>query len=604
MVFGLPIAIIAAVVLRLTAGAAPRLRYLFTLTAFVAAAAIPFALALTQSEQRSELQLQAYADARAGNLPTPNRGDAVSLQAQPRGTEPKTTGVESDINSTWDSLRALLYKPTTAIGIMSLWILGACLLCIREVMAHFSVALARRKFIKADPKLLLRMVWPKKVSLYVDDHCGPYALGITNSIVVIPAKLFAELREEALSQVARHELDHLKWRDPMVNAAMRLVLALLWPSVPLWYLNRMAKLEREAAADRAALEAEGSELRSDTAAADYASALVAIGRNYSGKNMRQTYALVASEIGDQRGFNERVRRLLTVSSPPTAPRIIFATATLLAGVSFITLLPIASVRSKAKTSDDEFLHAQLEPAHAEALIDARRDRIKVVSAPANRSPGQRRLADQTEQSLQGASIEIKDSNANTTDAAVEIRPSSISTDTHDEFEDQMAAVGYTNLSPDQISRMRQYAVGPAYVSEMAKLGYGDLDADMLITFKWLAVSGSYIEEMKSLGYGKLSPRLLVNFRQTGVSSQYIKEMRSRLSGQITAEQLASLRLFGASPDFLDKLKALGYEKLNAGQVINMRLQGVTIAYVEQMQARLSRPVSADELISMRMRNIY
>jgi beta-lactamase regulating signal transducer with metallopeptidase domain len=607
MVVGTVIAMTAAVVLRLTSGTPPRLRYLFTLTAFVCAAALPFVLALTQSQQ-TEFQ-PAASVARAENLSIPNgltyrSGAAGDVQARRFETERKRVGVESGITA-WRFLISVLYRPSISMSILSLWILGACLLFIREVVAHLGVAHARRKFIKADPKLLHRLVWPQNVGLYVDDYCGPCALGITNSIIVIPAKLCVELPQEALGQIARHELDHLKWRDPLVNAAMRLVLALLWPSAPLWYLNRKAKLEREAAADRAALDVKGNEPRKDTAAADYASALVVIGRKYAGKNGSQPSALVATEMGDERGLNERVRRLLTTPSPPTALRTIITTGTLLAAVSLINVLPVASVRSKANKLDRAVANLPVELPDVRTLMDARHDGLKEVSTVAVSSPVQRRLPDLTAPPIQSPLNESERSNkAAASNANVEVRPSSTPSDISNDFEHQMAALGYRNLTPDQIARMHQYAVGPAYVRELAEFGYTGLDAETLITLKWLAVSGSYIEEMKSLGYERLTPILLAHFRRHGVSSQYIKEMRSRLAGHITAEQLASLRLYGASTNFLDELKSLGYENLNADQVISMRLQGVTIAYIEQMQARLMKHISADELISMRMRNIY
>src|SRR5207245_9499275 len=77
---------------------------------------------------------------------------------------------------------------------------------------------------------------------------------------------------------------------------------------------------------------------------------------------------------------------------------------------------------------------------------------------------------------------------------------------------QMAALGYKDLTSRQLTDMRAYAVGPAYVAEMADSGYSGLSADMLINFKWLALSSSYIREMRALGYDTLSQQTIVDFR--------------------------------------------------------------------------------------------
>jgi hypothetical protein len=433
-----------------------------------------------------------------------------------------------------------------------------------------------------------------------------------NPVVVIPARLFDELSITAARQIARHELDHLKWRDPFVYAAMRIVRASLWPSAPLWYLNRATRLEREAASDRAAVYTTSERFQPDIAAAEYASTLVSIAKRYARMDGQRKHAWVATEVGNESGLNDRVRRLMAISARLTGIRLSLALATLLVSASSLIILPVARIESKpnetkaAETAPQQT--ASTEPTRVEAAPAKEQ-----FNRPARPATLDRRLLSEVEdrpqestlpqtrpvalvadgESVSSIAASTPTANVNTIEPELDHQLAVL--------ESRMAAVGYKDLTARQLADMRASAVSPAYVAEMADSGYSGLSADMLIQFKWLAVSSSFIREMRALGYDNLSPRTLVNFRQHGVSAEYIRQMRSRISGPVSGEQMDSLRFYGASTEFIDKLKARGFANLNADQLISMRLQGVSLAFIEDLQAKGHKGLSADEVIWIRMR---
>ena len=600
ILIGTPIAVAIFVVLRLTRAVEPRARYLLTLTAFCAAAVLPFVVTANMpAETPRHPTTVEGSNTDSATIPHESPAQASQIEfLQER--EPNVAPV-----NILNSLVQFLSRPLQSTGLFTLWLIGAGLLLGREVGGHLSVAKARRQWMPADANIRARLSWPKDVPLFVDNEFGPCAIGVLNPVVIIPAGILGELSDSAARQIARHELNHLKWRDPSVHAAMRIVRALLWPSASLWYLARATRLEREAASDRAAINSMSGRVQPDIAAMDYASTLVSIARRCARVEGRQRYSWIATDAGNESGLNERVQRLMAVSSRPSRAQLSLAFVTLLISACGLVLLPVARLESKLHENSDPPIGQQQTALTNPTGVESEppKNRSKKPSAPSSvnsRKLGEAQQGAEPFPTQPGAAVEKPDSpapvaatnSANTFQAVADLQL--------DILKREMAAVGYTDLTSRQLADMRAYAVGPRYVAEMADSGYSGLSADMLIRFKWVAVSSSYIREMKTLGYDNLSPQTMVRFREYAVTSDYIRQMRARISGSISGEQMVSLRFYGASTEFVDKLKQMGYASLNAEQLISMRLQGVSIAFIEGLVAQGRKNLSADELIAIRM----
>ncbi|HEY5883422.1 MAG TPA: M56 family metallopeptidase [Pyrinomonadaceae bacterium] len=643
--------------LRLTRNVSPRMRYLFVVISFTAATVVPFFIVLTSTQ--SEPFSSTIEHTHLENSRVVITGDHYP-SFDPMSPAPSAShALSTRISQTADWLSNLLSNPIVSILVFSVWLIGTCLLLSREITGHVGAARARRAWREAGRLMKLRLSWPENIPLYIDNEFGPCALGIIRPRVVIPEHLLDDLDPLTAQQVARHELNHLKWRDPSLNTIMRMTRAFLWPSLPLWYLNRVAGLEREAAADKAAIEAPGVALP-DLAALEYASTLISIARKRAGSGSRQRYSFAATEVGHLPGLNDRVRRLMAGPSKPRYANLFMAVVTLIISAGALTVLPVVKVASQKNfQTSRNGPSSQSSNAFGSEVHAVGKNRSSAIRNISMRSEKELSSRSHVNPALLISELGTISATVSAVDQEIASPPVTANISVQD-FESQMAAVGYKNLSPTQLADMKANAVGPWYVAEMAASGYTGLPADMLIRFKqlavnsayiqemkslgydklspgmlvdmkanavgppyvaemaasgysglsvdmllrfkWLAVSSSYIQEMKSLGYEHLSPRTLADFRQQAVSSTFIREMRALVSGSISAEQLVSLRFYGATPQFISQLKALGYETFSAEQLISMRLHGVSVAYIEQVKSRSPRNLSIDDLIGMRMRN--
>ncbi|MEO1367603.1 MAG: M56 family metallopeptidase [Acidobacteriota bacterium] len=209
-----------------------------------------------------------------------------------------------------------------------LWLLGVALLATRGAVAALRLALLRRRWRPASPNLLRRLEWPQHRELRVSETGVPLATGVLRPAVFLPLWLFDALDPDAVRSVARHELAHLRSRDPLVDLGVRAVRAALWPSLGLWSIARVIDREREVACDREALTS-----GRPAAALAYAETLAAVAARRVG---RLSPALGAARPGE---LEARVARLLTPPSRRGPLRLAAAVAAVALGALGILGVP-------------------------------------------------------------------------------------------------------------------------------------------------------------------------------------------------------------------------------------------------------------------------
>jgi beta-lactamase regulating signal transducer with metallopeptidase domain len=332
-----------------------RVRYLVAITIFFIAALLPIAATLNFTRHQEPPPVTAALNTNYQNIS--NRPGQSRMAVQPSSLL-ESPGVTSTVlTNRVDSFVRLLTYSRLGGGFLVLWIAVAALLLGRESVGHAHLIRARRRWRLADATLRKQLTGTGRTLLYTDEHEGPCAVGLLRPVIVIPSHLFNQLSINELRCIAQHELSHARWRDPLANAVLRVMCALLWPSLPLWYLERVARREREVAADSAAINSSQSQSSSNTAA-DYASALILIAKHSGHTARHPRYKLLATEIGSRSGLEHRVRRLLMASPSPSLFRSSLAGFILSVGIAGITFLPIASQPSEtmflmiAKSDDD------------------------------------------------------------------------------------------------------------------------------------------------------------------------------------------------------------------------------------------------------------
>jgi beta-lactamase regulating signal transducer with metallopeptidase domain len=335
---GAPVAVGIVIAFRLSRAGAPRIRYLIAVLSFFMAAALPVAItwgALTWRDPGTVFSVEGSRDANRGVEAKPGNRTGVLPLETVRAVHPSPSAARLDDFILWFA------GGRWGSGLFVLWLTLTVLLLVREVMGHVLLRRARREWEPATMQLCRELAWPDDIPLFVHHHDGPATVGLLRLAVVLPARLLKEFSTEATRRIAAHELAHARWRDPMVNALLRLICAFLWPSLPLWVLLRIIRTEREAAADRMAIGHSAAATSRSDVAADYAESLVVVAK-WSGRTARSRYfAWAATSAGSGVILEERVHRLLA-SVHQSRGRMLAAIAVVMVFLISTGFLPVVS----------------------------------------------------------------------------------------------------------------------------------------------------------------------------------------------------------------------------------------------------------------------
>lgn len=144
-----------------------------------------------------------------------------------------------------------------ALGLFCAWVLATLLLLVR-----LGVNLWRLESLKRDA-LPLPLDYRERLSQWAAAEKGerevrlcvcdrievPVAVGLFDSMILLPKHLLDSLSPDEIDQIMLHELGHLRRADDWTNGLQRLVQALFFFNPAILYIAQQLDLEREVACD-------------------------------------------------------------------------------------------------------------------------------------------------------------------------------------------------------------------------------------------------------------------------------------------------------------------------------------------------------------------
>ncbi len=179
-----------------------------------------------------------------------------------------------------------------------------------------------------------------------DGARAPFAAGFFRPTVILPARLVAELRPEAVEAIVVHEIAHLRRGDVWTNALARVVLALLAFNPAAWFVVRRLSMEREIACDDWVVARTG-------AGEDFARTLAALA---NGVGSRAPSA-APSAFGSRHAIVVRVERLLDArprrlrTSPPALGAALVVLAAVALAVRAVSPVVAYAAEPAARASE-------------------------------------------------------------------------------------------------------------------------------------------------------------------------------------------------------------------------------------------------------------
>jgi uncharacterized protein YjbI with pentapeptide repeats/beta-lactamase regulating signal transducer with metallopeptidase domain len=224
-------------------------RYAAWCVALIAALVVPVVTAIPQVSVQSTPAFHRSANVTAPSKLPPHivsrSGPAVNA-SQPAALAPS-----------FPSRLRFALPQALALAIFAVWIAASLFLLMRLAFNLFKLEALKRDALPLSldyREQLARWAHAEKgtrdVRLCVSEHIDvPVAVGLFDSMVLIPKHLLETLSEKEIDQITLHELAHLRRADDWTNGLQRIIQAIFFFNPAVLFMAQQLDVEREVACD-------------------------------------------------------------------------------------------------------------------------------------------------------------------------------------------------------------------------------------------------------------------------------------------------------------------------------------------------------------------
>jgi hypothetical protein len=168
----------------------------------------------------------------------------------------------------------------------------------------------------------------------------------------------------------------------------------------------------------------------------------------------------------------------------------------------------------------------------------------------------------------------------------------------EDFIEEMASVGYTNLSINELIKLKQGDITADYIRNLRTLGFTNLTVKELTSMGIHEVTPAYIQAIRTAGYTNLTAKELTSFRIHNIAPGYIKSLRDSGYDNLNAKQLMDFAVHEVTPSFISGIRSVGFSNLSPKELVSLRIFVITPEFIRKAQSRLGE-LNIKQLISLK-----
>jgi beta-lactamase regulating signal transducer with metallopeptidase domain len=524
--------------------------------------------------------------------------------------------------------------------ILGVWLVGIGLFLGRLLNGIISINRLRRGgnefenpalkklFISLQTELNLK----RKIRLLRSEQTKmPIVCGIVGPVVILPVEA-ENWTDERCRVVLLHELTHIARRDCLTQFLAQIACVFYWFNPLIWLAARRLRMEREQACDAFVL-------KTGTKPSDYAHHLLEIARTMQQQKSALEWSPNATiAMAQPSQLEERLLAILNPKIHWTSSPVTFTLLTLIIllflSVAFIrpTIADTTSppmVENNPESQKEDYVNKQsvenFPPANGFEQEETKREQTfengktdldlekALEKETKNEIPteqtGQEFNLTDLEQTKPPNELENEKGSGLVTQPTpnpfvqIEFKNESQteqqSQKQTDDFIEEMASVGYKNLSIDDLIRLKSVGVTADFVRALRSLGFDNLTVRELANLRAVGVTPKYIEEIRGAGYKDLTARELSNLRALGVTVGFIKIFRDAGYENLSIRNLTELRASNMTLEFINTMNSLGFGKLTLKELTNLKFMGVTPEFVRLARTRLGNDLTLKQIVGLK-----
>lgn len=463
----------------------------------------------------------------------------------------------------------------------------------------------------------------------------PTVVGWLKPVILVPACALTGLTSQQFELILAHELAHIRRHDYLVNLFQTVIETLLFYHPAVWWVSGRIRNERENACDDLAVGLGGDAL-------EYARTLIEMER------LRKN-TLKLAMAADGGSLSDRIHRLIGAEMSHTKrfaglwAAVFISIFLIVAGVSKqsysaikeslndalaikspfiknpesdgsiteISKLPVAGKTPGSKKLEEELAKITLN-SESETDLNFKPDdkqdssfveqniNQEVANAASKMTesfPENLQVKENVREEIVTKVNEIIDTPAN-----IKYQPESksqITSGAAEDFIEEMASVGYTNLSADELIKLKSVGVTAGYVRDLQAVGFSHLPLKELAAMRDEGVTRAYIEAIRSAGYKELTAKQFSSFKDLGITPELISKYRSIGYDNLSVKDLASFSDYRITTDFISSMNALGFGKLSPKDIISLRDYKITPEFARAARNRFGNDLTLKQVIELK-----
>ena len=513
------------------------------------------------------------------------------------------------------------------------WLAGVVLLLLRLAVGCAATRLLTRGAVEfGDPlmselfaSLLSELRLPGSVRLLRSERTlMPIVCGVVRSVVLLPSSA-DEWSAERRRMVLLHELTHVARRDCLTQMLAQAACAFYWFNPFVWHAARRLRVEREQACDDYVLSI-------GTKPSDYAHHLLEIARYLQEHSIFQWSQTTTVAMARRSQLEGRLLAILSREGKRRAmSQLMTAGVTAFVFVLFLSLAVVRPTVGSAHNPQSAQNASSAETGGAEKSSSG----LRLKNGSAVKGEAIIQGAEMQGQGVPpGRNAHTEDDSPvkilNGAEAGDELRQESQAVDgrnlrgeTTESVPPQLGSFPQAENFPVPtvvippvptikpflkvgFQEQRQSSAQDSsedYIAEMAAVGFTNLSIDELVNLKVTGVTAAYVRSLRALGLNNLTTRELSAMSVHGVTPAFIQSIRDAGYRELAARDLTTFRIHDITPDFINRLRKAGYDNLSARQLTEFAVQQVTPEFIAGMRAVGYGNLSPRELVTLRVHDI-
>lgn len=173
----------------------------------------------------------------------------------------------------------------------------------------------------------------------------------------------------------------------------------------------------------------------------------------------------------------------------------------------------------------------------------------------------------------------------------------------DDFIEEMASVGYKNLSLDELIRLKNLRVTAEYVKSLRAIGFDNLTVKELLNLRAANVTQNFIVSIREMGFKDVTIKDISNLAGFGLTLEYIEKIQKAGYTRLSLSNLIDFKAFNITPELISTMNALGFGQLEPGDLIRLKAGNVTPEFIRLARSRLGNDLTLEQVISLKKSDI-